>query len=69
MPQPIVHAVQCANTEVLSPRAGVGIQGQFWVQMALSSSSFQGTGVKMMPTAEPPASFSRSLREKFMIVS
>ncbi len=54
------------NRVVDSPFDGVGIHGQFWVQIAVSSSTFQGTGVNMMPAAEPAANFKRSLLVNFI---
>src|SRR5512135_3402891 len=51
------------------PLGGRCIQGQFCVQMAVSSSTFHGTGVNRKPAAEPPTNFKISRREIFMTLS
>jgi hypothetical protein len=59
----MAHAV---NLVVMSPRSGLGMIDQFCVQIDKSSSAFHGIGVKKNPNAEPPASFSKSRRVKFI---
>jgi hypothetical protein len=67
MPHPagqIEHVVKRTDG---SPAVGTGIHGQFWVQIAESSRTFQGTGVIRMPAAEPAASFRISLLLIFIV--
>src|SRR5215471_14903105 len=65
-PQPLGHSVQLDNFTSTGPRPGCGIQGQFWLQIDVSSSSFHGTGVNARPDTAPALQTSRSRRENFM---
>jgi len=66
MPHPAGQRVQVVNRVVDSPLGGTGTHGQFCVQMAESSSTFHGTGVNIIPAAEPTANFKISLLLIFM---
>jgi hypothetical protein len=66
IPHPAGHWVQTDFTNLLGPSSGTGVQGQFWDQMAMSSVSFHGTGVNVVPTAPPMTSDKKHLRSIFM---
>jgi len=66
IPHPAPHKVHVENLSEASPLDGSGIQGQFCVQIAESSSAFHGMGVNKNPAAEPAANRSRSRRVKIM---
>src|SRR5579863_7025270 len=67
-PHPFGHSVHADCFISTGPRAGCGIHGQFWLQIEVSSSSFQGTGVTMRPAAAPALHTSRSRRVNFMLL-
>ncbi len=66
IPQPPGQSVQVEVTKVRSPRGGTGVHGQFWVQMEMSSVSFQGSGESVEPAA-PPTMNARKLRRSIFI--
>jgi hypothetical protein len=53
MPHPPGQSVHIDFTWENSPVGGTGTQGQFCVQMAMSSVDFQGSGVAFIPAAPP----------------
>jgi hypothetical protein len=63
---PAEQSGQWVNFVLIGPRGNGGINDQFWVQMELSSRSFQGIGVKRAPRTDPPAKRMTSLRVSFI---
>ena len=62
IPAPEGHNLLLLRRKVTSPLRPEGIHGQFWVQRALSSKSFQGMGVSMAPAAPASKNLSMFLR-------
>jgi hypothetical protein len=66
IPQPPGHSVQAERTRLISPLGGIGIQGQFWLQMEISSVTFQGKGDSAVPAAPPRMNAKKLLRSTFI---
>ena len=66
---PAGHSVQAEKRVVTSPRSASGAKRDRWVQIALSPRSFQGSGERARPAAEPVAAKRTSRRVNLWPIS